>query len=293
MIKLGIAPINWSNDDDPSLGFNTSFEQCIDEMSKAGYQGTELGSKFPQDSHTLKAVLRKRNLNLISGWFSTYFTEPDSSTKTCEDFLVHLSFLKALGAQYVNLCECGHSIQKGTQAILGPEKPIFTPRQWKALAQGLNTLGRMAEDFGLKTVYHYHAGTGVFYQDEIEYLLEITCPSLLGLLLDTGHAALAGIPLLPFITKHGQRIQYVHLKDLRQEVYHELKTKPLSFLEGVRAGIFTVPGDGCLDFKAILNELKAEGYQGWMLVEAEQDPSLAPPLEYALKAKEHLHSLMD
>lgn len=291
-IKLGIAPINWSNDDDPSLGKDMSFEQCIEEMAKAQYVGTELGNKFPKDPTLLKTSLEKQGLQLASSWFSTYFTVPGEYQNTLSRFLDHLSFMKAMGSSFINLCECGHAIQGTDMPVIGSYKPVFTEEQWQQLIQGLHALGRMANEFNLKVSYHYHAGTGVFTEEEIDYLMAHTSPQLLSLLLDTGHGAFAKIDSLDLIKKHGHRIQYVHLKDIRAQLLSKVYEEDLCFMDGVRQGVFTVPGDGCIDFPKIIKALRALNYQGWMIVEAEQDPAKAPALEYALKAYDYLAPLI-
>lgn len=290
-IKLGIAPINWSNDDDPNLGKDISFEQCIEEMSMAGYVGTELGNKYPRDVSVLKKSLENKGLQLSSAWFSTYFTEPNLYESTFSRFLEHLSFMRALGASFINVCECGHAIQGTNLPILGSDKPVFTEQQWGQLIQGLHALGRIAYDFDMTIVYHYHAGTGIYSENEIDYLMENTSPDLLSLLLDTGHAAFAGIDPLNLIHKYGNRICYVHLKDIRVEILNRVKIEQLSFMDAVRDGVFTVPGDGTINFSPIFKALNNYNYQGWMIVEAEQDPAKAPPLEYAQKAFDYLGSL--
>jgi inosose dehydratase len=290
-IKLGIAPINWSNDDDPNLGKEISFEQCITEMAEAGYQGTELGTKYPRDPAVLNAALTEQGLSLSSAWFSTYFTEPARYEETLSRFLEHLSFMRAMGASFINVCECGHAIQGTDLPIIGPYKPQFSQEQWGQLIQGLHALGRIAKDFKVQLAYHYHAGTGVYSESEIDYLMEHSSPELLSLLLDTGHAVFAGINPLDLIHKYGERIRYVHLKDLRSEVMRQVELEQLDFMSAVRAGIFTVPGDGSIDFQPLFNTLKDYNYTGWIIVEAEQDPAKANPLVYAKKAYEYLRAL--
>jgi inosose dehydratase len=287
-IKLGIAPINWSNDDDPNLGKDISFEQCIEEMSLAGYTGTELGNKYPRDVSVLLNALKKQGLQLSSAWFSTYFTEEGQYENTLARFMEHLSFMRSQGASYINICECGHAIQGTTLPVLGEDKPVFNKEQWGKLIQGLHALGRLACDYNMKLAYHYHAGTGIFTEHEIDHLMANTSPELISLLLDTGHAAFAGINPVDLINKHGERIIYVHLKDIRSEVLNRVSIEQLNFMDAVRAGVFTVPGDGSLDFPNIFKALQHYNYSGWMIVEAEQDPAKAPPLEYAQKAYEYL-----
>lgn len=291
-IRLGIAPINWCNDDDPNLGKDISFEQCIDEMALAGYSGTELGNKYPRDVTTLRSALEQRDLQLSSSWFSTYFTESGQYEKTLSRFLEHLSFMRALGSSFINVCECGHAIQGTNLPILSDHIPRFTQEQWSILIQGLHTLGRIAYDFNMKIVYHYHAGTGVFLESDIDFLMTNTSPGLVSLLLDTGHATFAGMDPVNLIDKYGDRILYVHLKDIRDDVLRQVKIEGLSFMDAVRAGVFTVPGDGVIDFIPIWTELQKHCFNGWMIVEAEQDPEKAPPLEYAKRAYDYLRSFV-
>lgn len=291
-IKLGIAPINWCNDDDPSLGKDITFEQCIREMAEAGFVGTEMGNKYPRNLTVLKQSLAEKGLQMASAWFSTFFTEAEQYDATLSRFLNHLSFMRALGAQFVNVCECGGAIQNTPQAILGNSKPEFSSTQWQQLIQGLHTLGRIAHDFNMQVAYHYHAGTGVFSEQEIDYLMQHTSPQLVSLLLDTGHAAFAGIDPIHLIKKYGRRIRYVHLKDIREDIFYQVQHQKLSFMDAVRQGVFTVPGDGKLDFATVLRELRQLDYQGWLIVEAEQDPAKAPPLEYARKAYAYLAEVM-
>ncbi|KTD60485.1 myo-inosose-2 dehydratase [Legionella shakespearei] len=291
-IKLGIAPINWCNDDDPNLGKEISFEQCISEMARAGYTGTELGNKYPREISVLKEALSYQGLQLSSAWFSTYFTESERHDETLSRFLEHLSFMKAMGAEFINICECGHAIQGADLPVISPHKPEFSETQWRSLIQGIHTLGRIAHDHQMNLVYHYHAGTGVYSENEIDYLMEHTSPALLSLLLDTGHAVFAGVDPLSLVRKYGERIRYVHLKDIRAEVLQQVESEQMNFMDAVRAGVFTVPGDGCIDFAPVLNALREYQYKGWMIVEAEQDPAKAPPLEYAQKAMEYLKPLV-
>jgi len=289
-MKLGISPINWCNDDDPSLGHDISFEQCLNEMASVGYVATEIGHKYPRDASILAMHLKERGLQISSAWFSTYFTEADKYQETIARFYEHMSFLRALGTKFINICECGHSIQQSTLGVFSNYKPVFSTQQWDDLIQGLHHIGRIAHEFNMRLVYHYHAGTGVFTYAEIAFLMQHTSPQLLSLLLDTGHAALANIDSLQLIQEFGERIAYVHLKDIRKSRLQEAKSHNWNFMDAVRAGIFTVPGDGDISFQAILSALKQKQYDGWYLVEAEQDPKKANPLTYAKKAYDYLQT---
>ncbi|SHE31884.1 2-keto-myo-inositol dehydratase [Marinitoga hydrogenitolerans DSM 16785] len=290
-IKIGIAPIAWTNDDMPELGGDISFEQCIDEMQKAGYEGTEIGNKYPKDPIKLKSELEKRNLKVASQWFSTFFTV-DKFDKTIEDFKKHMNFLKAVGAEVIVVAECGKSIHGNINIPLHKNKPVFNDEEWNKLAKGLNILGNLAKEKNMKIVYHHHMGTGVQTYEEIIKLMELTDPTKVFLLLDTGHIVFSNGDPLKLIEKYPDRIKHIHLKDLRKDILEKTYKEDLSFLNAVKEGVFTVPGDGMIDFKPIFNSLNKIDYKGWLIVEAEQDPKKAPPLKFALKARNYIKNLI-
>ena len=283
IVKLAIAPIGWTNDDLPELGGNISFEQCIEEMAAAGFTGSEIGNKYPRDPDVLKPALEQQGLQISSAWFSTFFSEDGQSGETVKKYVEHMNFLKAMGAHVVNVCECGHCVQMGSGHVF--DRPEFSDEQWQKVAEGLNMIGEIARDNEMINAYHYHMGTMVQNLEEIDRLMELTDPVLVHLLVDTGHAYYAGDDPILIIRKYGPRIRNVHLKDIRQEILDMVNSRKMSFLDSVKAGIFTVPGDGCIDFSPIFKALAEVGYQGWFVVEAEQDPDKANPLEYAKMAR--------
>jgi len=282
-IKLSIAPIAWTNDDLPELGGHITFEQCIEEMSTAGYTGSEIGTKYPKNHHILKSALSKRDLEISSAWLSTFFSEEGRKDETIKNFVTHLKFLKALGAKVINICECGHCIQMTKKYVF--DRPKYSDIQWIKVAEGLNLVGELARENEMVIAYHYHMGTMVQNRDETDRLMAMTQPDLVHLLLDTGHAYYAGEDPLEIVCKYGNRIRNVHLKDIRKNVLDEVNQNKMSFLNSVKAGVFTVPGDGCIKFDPIFKALAENNYQGWFVVEAEQDPDKANPLEYAKKAR--------
>lgn len=290
-IKLAIAPIGWSNDDLPELGGHIPFEQCIREMAEAEFQGCEVGNKFPRDPAELKAALQPLKLSVASAWYSTYFTESNRQDETIQGFLNHMHFLKAMGAKVIVVSECGHAIQGKPLAILD-HQPSFNSTEWQALIDGLHTIGKLAQAEGMQIVYHHHMGTGIQSKAEIDKLMQQTDPNLVSLLFDTGHLYFANENPIAVLKNHHQRIKHVHLKDIRRDVLNQTREQQMSFLTAVKSGVFTVPGDGCIDFKPILALLKAYEYQGWLVVEAEQDPEKAPPLEYAKKARKYLREMI-
>ena len=286
-VKLGIAPIAWTNDDMPELGGEISFEQCIDEMALAGFEGSEVGNKYPRDPEVLKQALEPRGLEIASAWFSAFLTTKELE-ETAAEFIKHRDFLHAMGAKVIVVAEQGHSIQGQMDTPLHANKPVFTDEEWERLVDGLHHLGELAHEKGMQIVYHHHMGTGVQTFAEVVRLMESTDPERVSLLLDTGHIAFAGGDPVEMIEKFGPRIKHVHFKDLRAEVDEAVETEQLSFLQAVKRGVFTVPGDGRIDFVPIIEALNEIDYRGWIVVEAEQDPALAPPLEYARKARAYI-----
>lgn len=283
-VHLGIAPIAWTNDDLPDLGAENTFEQCVSEMALAGFTGCEVGNKYPTDPAVLKPALELRGLQIANQWFSTLFTSEPYEV-TIRNFREKLDFLSAMGAKVVGASEQGNSIQGKPIPILDNRKPIFTEEQWKVFAEGMNEMGHLAREKGITLTYHHHMGTAVQSIEETERFLEMTDPNLVFLLYDTGHFTFAGEDPLVAVKKFIGRIRHVHLKDVRPQVLEQVKAEKMSFLDAVRAGAFTVPGDGGIAFDPIFAVLAENNYKGWMIVEAEQDPAKANPLEYALKAR--------
>jgi inosose dehydratase len=285
-IRLAIAPIGWTNDDLPQLGGQIPFEQCVSEMALAGFAGSEVGNKYPKDPALLNKALALRGLTICNAWFSSYLTTKPFKDVEAE-FIKHRDFLHAVGAHVIGAAEQGHSIQ-GKDLPVFEAKPRFTDDEWKRLSEGLNRLGECAREKGMALTYHHHLGTGVQTAEEIDRLMESTQGGLLDLLYDTGHLVFSGEDPLAVLKKWGKRVRHVHLKDVRAAVVVKVKKDRMSFLAAVKAGAFTVPGDGSIDFVPVFAELKAIGYEGWWVVEAEQDPALANPLAYAIQARNYI-----
>jgi inosose dehydratase len=287
MVSLGIAPIAWTNDDLPELGAENTFEQCISEMALAGFTGSEVGNKYPQNTDVLKKALSLRNISIASAWFSAFLTTRPYK-ETAATFLKHRDFLDTMGAKVIVVAEQGHSIQGIVDKPVFDCKPVFTDEEWTKLARGLEDLGCLAAEKNMSIVYHHHMGTGVQTTAEIDRLMEMTDSNLVYLLFDTGHLVFSGEKPEYVLKKYTKRIRHVHLKDIRQDVLTKVKTEKMSFLNAVKAGVFTVPGDGMIDFVPLFNVLAENNYKGWFVVEAEQDPALANPLEYAIKARKYI-----
>jgi inosose dehydratase len=286
-VKLAIAPIAWTNDDMPELGSEVTFEQCISEMALSGFSGSEVGNKYPRDTVVLKKALSLRGLEIASAWFSSFLTSKPFE-ETAQAFIEHRNFLHEMGAKVIVVSEQGNSIQGQMDTQLFANKPINTEEEWELLLEGLPRLGGLAAEKGMKIVYHHHMGTGVQTSAEIDRLMEGTDPEKVSLLYDTGHLVFSGEDHLAVLKKYVDRIHHVHLKDIRMDVVERVHSGKLSFLQAVKAGVFTVPGDGVIDFKPVFEVLSEAGYKGWFVVEAEQDPAIANPFEYAVKARKYI-----
>ena len=287
-VKLGIAPIGWTNDDLPDLGAENTFEQCVSEMALAGFTGCEVGNKYPKDPKVLKEALDLRGLQICNQWFSCFLiTKPFEEVE--KDFRAQLEFLKAMGSKIIGASEQSYSVQGKQDVPIFGHKYVMNDDEWRTFCTGMDRLGKIAkEDYGIALTFHHHMGTVVQDEDEVKRMMENTNPDFVSLLYDTGHFAYCGVDPLKMVKTDADRIKHVHLKDIRPEIVEKVKKENLSFLEGVRMGTFTVPGDGSIDFEPIFKVLEETGYEGYMLVEAEQDPAKANPLAYAIKARKYI-----
>lgn len=287
-VYLGIAPIGWCNDDMPELGAENTFRQTVSEMALAGFTGCEIGNKYPSDPVELKRELDLRGMRIASRWFSSFIlTQPIEQVEA--DFTRELEFLAAVGANRVNVSEQSYSIQgKKDVPVLADNKHVMNDSEWSRFCEGLNRLGKIANSKGFKLCYHHHMGTVVQTAEETDRMLANTDKDSVYLCYDTGHFTFAGEDPLTVLKKYVSRVGHVHLKDMRADVVSRVKPEGWSFLKAVREGAFTVPGDGCVDFDPIFQLLSDAHYEGWLLVEAEQDPAKANPLEYAIKARKYI-----
>lgn len=288
-VFLGIAPIGWCNDDMPELGAENTFQQIVSEMALAGFTGCEIGNKFPSDPQALKKALDLRGMRVASSWFSSFLlTQPYAQVEA--EFYAQLDFLAAVGANRINVSEQSYSIQGQMDVpVLRDRKYVMNEGEWTRLCEGLDRLGALAVSRGFRLCYHHHMGTVVQTAAETEYLMEHTTPGRVWLCYDTGHFTFAGEDPMAVLKKYADRVGHVHLKDMRLPVVKQARDEGWSFLQAVRNGAFTVPGDGGVQFDEVFRVLAASGYQGWLLVEAEQDPAKADPLEYAMKARTFIH----
>ena len=287
-VKLAIAPIGWTNDDMPDLGKENTFEQCVSEMALAGFTGSEVGNKYPKDPEVLKKALELRGVEICNQWFSSFLiTKPFEEVE--KEFRAQLAFLKAMGAKVIGASEQSYSVQGQLDTPIFGHKYEMNDQEWDTFCTGMNKLGKIAkEEYGIALTFHHHMGTVVQSLAEVDRMMENTDPEYVSLLFDTGHFTYCGEDPLEVVKKYVHRIKHVHLKDIRPEVVEQVKKENMSFLAGVRAGAFTIPGDGCINYDPIFKVLEEAGYEGYMVVEAEQDPAKANPLEYAIRARKFI-----
>ncbi|BFT73644.1 myo-inosose-2 dehydratase [Paenibacillus sp. P36] len=291
--KLGIHPINWVGEDVKEHGADTTFEQIVDDIQALGLTGTEMGRKYPTDPTVLKAELAKRGIQLTSQWKSVLFSDPAYREAELEAYRKHVEFLHEMGSTVISTCEVGGSLHFDPRRTPNEKEVLrFDEAAWRSLAEGLNAAGAIAQEYGLKLTYHHHGGTAVEQPEEIDRLMELTDPNLVYLLFDTGHAYYGGADPLAVLRKHYDRIAYIHLKDIRQEILDQARASNADFVSCIRQGVFTVPGDGCLNFAPIFRELLDRNYSGWAMLEGEQDPAEHPAYEYAKKSLDFIQTLI-
>lgn len=276
--KLGIAPIAWWNDDLPELSDDVSLEECLRQAREAGFTGMETGRRFPMDAAVLEPILRQHGMSVCGGWFSGRLLVGDIDEEK-DRIAAQMELFKATNAPRIVYGETGRTIQgdRGTPLAM---RPRLDDDQIKAYGRKLTTFGEWCADQGMPISYHHHMAAPIESEQDVDLLMKHSGEGL-PLLYDAGHMAFAGGDVLRVVDKHHARISHVHTKDIRQAVVDGLDRTQESFLDAVVKGVFTVPGDGSLDFEAIVKRLASHGYEGWFVVEAEQDPVKSPPLEMA------------
>jgi inosose dehydratase len=279
-VRLGINPITWTNDDVPSLGGDTPLEVCLSETKAAGFAGTELGGKFPRERDALRTVLDRHGLALVSGWYDGRILDR-SVDEEFEAIRPHLTLLRDLGAGLVVYADTSRGRHDMIWRPIS-ERPRLDDAEWEPYGRKITTLADRMADFGVRMAFHHHMGTIVETDREIDSFMASTGEAV-GLLFDTGHCLFAGGDPRSLLRRHLDRVVHFHCKDVRKPVLEKARANDMSFMAAVMEGIFTVPGDGSVDFLSLLKPLAERGYDGWLVVEAEQDPSKAHPLTYATK----------
>jgi inosose dehydratase len=284
-MRIGINPISWTNDDMPALGGETPLDTALAEGKAIGYEGFELGNKFPRDPEALRAVLARHGLACVSGWYSGRLAR---GTVADEVAAVdkHLTLLATNGAKVMVYGEVADSIQ-GKGEPLSRRPRFLTDADWRGYGERVTAFAKHLLAHGVQLAYHHHMGAYVETAEDVDRLLSVTGPEV-GLLHDTGHATFAGGDAPTELRKHVARVVHVHCKDVRPDVARMARNRGWSFLRSVLNGAFSTPGEGCVDFAAVIAILRQAGYRGWLVVEAEQDPEKAHPLTYARKGFDYL-----
>jgi inosose dehydratase len=287
-VKIGINPITWTNDDVPSLGGDTPLEVCLAETKEAGFRGTELGGKFPRKSAALREVLGRFQLELVSGWYDGRILEKDVEAEF-DAVLPHLKLLRDCGARQVVYADTSHGRHDGIYRPIS-DRPKLPGADWAGYGAKITKLAAKMADFGVRMAFHHHIGTIVETDAEIDALMNHTGEEV-GLLFDTGHCAFSGGDPVRLLKRHLARVVHFHCKDVRGSLLEKARREDMSFMGAVLEGIFTVPGDGVIPYSELLPMLAGANYNGWLVVEAEQDPAKAHPLTYATMGYRNLKAL--
>jgi len=287
--KVGIAPIAWWNDDLEELSDDVSLEECLRQASEAGFTGMETGRRFPMDAEVLGPILRANKMNVCGGWFSGLLLDGDLEQEK-QRIAQQMELFKAVNAPCIVYGECARTVQGDRSRPLAT-KPKLSEDEIKVYARKMTTFGEWCAEQGMPLSYHHHMAAVIETEPELDMFMKHSGEGI-PLLFDAGHMAFAGGDVMRVIDKHHKRITHVHTKDVRVDVIDKLDRTRESFLDAVVKGAFTVPGDGSLDFASIVGRLASYGYEGWFVVEAEQDPKISPPLEMAKKGHVELMRVM-
>jgi inosose dehydratase len=287
--KLGIAPIAWWNDDLAELSDDVSLEECLRQASVAGFTGMETGRRFPMNMDELGPILARYGISVCGGWFSGLLLDGDFEQEK-DRIRTQMDFFVAAKAPCIVYGETARSIQGVRSAPLAT-KPKLSEDEIKAYGRKMTAFAEWCADEGMPIAYHHHMAAAIETEPELD-LLMANSGKALPLLFDAGHMAFAGGDVLRVIDKHHARISHVHTKDVRRSVIDALDRTRESFLDAVVKGAFTVPGNGSLDFAAVVSRLASHGYEGWFVVEAEQDPKISPPIEMAKTGHKKLMHVM-
>jgi inosose dehydratase len=287
-IRWGVSPIAWANDDMPELGGDTPLDSILDDIKAIGFEGVELGGKFPRDAAVLQPIMQRHGLDIIGGWYSSNLL-----VRTAEEEIAaladHLTLLKAMGSDVFVIAETSNAVH-GERASRLDSPPRLAPGDWAEFGRRMNQVSAYLADQGVRLAYHHHLGTVVETEQDLDMFLSAT-DARVGLVLDTGHALYGEIDPLELVRRHPERIVHVHCKDVRRPIHRRMRDEGRSFLDGVVAGMFTAPGDGEYDYTPFLRGLAEMHYRGWIVIEAEQDPALADPRTYSQLGLETLQRL--
>jgi inosose dehydratase len=278
-IRWGVSPIAWCNDDMRELGGDTTLDELLTDVRDIGFDGVELGNKFPRDPEVLAPIMAGYGLDIVGGWYSSNLLVRDADAEIAA-LAKHLALLEYMDSSVFILAETSNAVHGDRTGSRLDTHPVLPAADWKQFGERLNTVARFIADRGLRFAYHHHLGTVVETKDELERFFDATGDHV-GLVLDTGHALFGGIEPIDVIKARPERVTHVHCKDVRTAKYDEYRASGTSFLNGVVGGMFTAPGDGDYDYAPFMRALADMDYSGWIVIEAEQDPAIANPREYS------------
>ncbi len=284
-VRVGISPIAWQNDDLPDITSEFTMEQALKEAREIGYTGVERGQRMPQDTESLRVYLDRYQLALCGGWCSGNLLVNDIETEKAAIKQQVEQFI-ALGAPCIVYAECSNTVQ-GQVGTPVNNRPRLSSDEIKSYGRKLSEIAKWTTDLGMPLAYHHHMGSIIEAEAEVDALMEGSSDQVT-LCFDSGHLLFGGGDVMATLNRWANRVHHVHFKDIRPDIVADVRENDQSFLDAVIAGAFTVPGDGCIDFQAIANVLKGMNYEGWIVVEAEQDPAKAPPFEYSKMGYEHI-----
>ena len=289
-INLGIAPIAWSNDDMPELGGGTSIEICLFEARSAGFKGIELGGKFPRNPGAIKYLLNKFNLELPGGWYGAHLNER-SVEEEWQAMQNQIELHKLINSSVFIFADVSGAIQGESKTPLS-KRPRLKDNEWSDYCNKISEIAKRLSDIGLPMSYHEHMGTIIQSEQDIYRLLDNTDDKT-SLLFDTGHIFFAKGDYESILKKYVSRVNHVHCKDIRKEILNRSLSNDLSFRDSFLEGVFTVPGDGYINYKPLFEILYDNKYSKWLIVEAEQDPKKANPLKYAKIGYKYLNKILN
>jgi inosose dehydratase len=288
-IRWGVSPIAWCNDDMRELGADTTLDMLLTDVKEIGFEGVELGNKFPRDAAPLKLIMDSYGLEVVSGWYSANLLRRDAKAEIAA-LAKHRELLEAMGSNVFILAETSNAVHCDRYGSRLDTHPVLPAGEWAEFGKRLTAVASFLNDRGFRFAYHHHLGTIVETDDELNRFFDATGDHV-GLVLDTGHAIAGGIDPIRVVKERPERVTHVHCKDVRQAKYDEFRADGTSFLNGVVGGMFTTPGDGDYDYTAFMRALKDMDYAGWIVIEAEQDPAVANPRDYSQTGLDHLKML--
>lgn len=278
-IRWGVSPIAWCNDDMRELGGDTTLNELLTDVRDIGFDGVELGNKFPRDPAVLAPIMAGYGLDIVGGWYSSNLLVRDTDAEI-EALAPHLALLEHMGSNVFILAETSNAVHGDRYGSRLDTHPLLSADDWVAFGERLSKVARFINDRGLRFAYHHHLGTVVETKDELERFFDVTGDHV-GIVLDTGHALFGGIDPVDVIRTWPERVAHVHCKDIRTARYQAFRAEGMSFLNGVVGGMFTAPGDGDYDYAPFMRALANMQYSGWIVIEAEQDPAIANPRDYS------------